>query len=136
MTTAIQSTVNRNIADLHPIMRAPLKGLIASANEHTFEIDGTVCRFEFFEGYRSPERQNYLFAIGKTTKARPWQSAHQYGLAADFAVRIMEGHRAGEWAWPHDAPWGSLKALAAIHGLDIPIKWDKGHIQHPAFAKR
>ena len=38
------------------------------------------------EGYRSPERQNNLAALGgSVTNAAAWQSWHQYGLAADCA---------------------------------------------------
>lgn len=38
------------------------------------------------EGYRTPERQNALAAIGAhVTRARAYQSYHQHGLAADSA---------------------------------------------------
>ena len=43
------------------------------------------------EGYRSPERQDTLFAgSAGVTKARGFQSYHQYGLAADCAF-IKDG---------------------------------------------
>ena len=38
------------------------------------------------EGYRSPDRQNMLAALGPSvSNARAFQSWHQYGLAADCA---------------------------------------------------
>ena len=38
------------------------------------------------EGYRSPERQDMLAALGpQVTNAAAWQSLHQHGLAADSA---------------------------------------------------
>lgn len=42
------------------------------------------------EGYRSPERQNLLSKQPETTKARAYQSYHQFGLAADVAF-IRDG---------------------------------------------
>ncbi|MES2300177.1 MAG: M15 family metallopeptidase [Pseudomonadota bacterium] len=43
------------------------------------------------EGYRSPERQTMLAALGpQVTNAAPYQSWHQYGLAADCAF-LREG---------------------------------------------
>jgi peptidoglycan L-alanyl-D-glutamate endopeptidase CwlK len=43
------------------------------------------------EGYRSPERQNMLAAMGSNvTNSKAFQSYHQYGLAADSAF-IREG---------------------------------------------
>lgn len=122
------------IYDLHPEMRAPVERLIAATSAFEWQHAGGYARFEAFEGYRSPERQHYLFATGKSTKARPWQSAHQYGLAVDFAVRVYKPNSAA-WAWLPEFPWHKLKAMAAIAGLRIPIKWDQGHVQHPAFQQ-
>ena len=97
-----------------------------------------TARFEPFEGYRSPRRQEHLFSVTKTTKARPWQSAHQYGLAVDFAIEIVNPSKSSTapdflWKWYSDAPWGKLKILALRYGLDIPIKNDLGHVEHPWF---
>lgn len=39
------------------------------------------------EGYRSPDRQNLLSADINTTRARGYQSYHQFGLAADVAFK-------------------------------------------------
>lgn len=39
------------------------------------------------EGYRSPERQNSLALNVNTTRARGYQSYHQFGLAADAAFK-------------------------------------------------
>ena len=40
--------------------------------------------FELFATHRTPRRQHDLFMQGGVTRADAWQSAHQYGLAADF----------------------------------------------------
>lgn len=84
-----------------------------------------------FEAYRPPERQDFLFFEEKTTKARKWTSAHQYGLAVDFVPYIN-----GQWIW--DVPddyWTYLERCARAHGLAIPIVWDKGHVEHPAWIE-
>jgi len=53
-----------------------------------------------FEGYRSPIRQAKLYSQGRTapgrivTRARPFHSWHQYGLAGDMVV-----YRDGKWTW-------------------------------------
>lgn len=91
------------------------------------------CRFELFEGYRNPMRQHHLLTVRKTTKARPWQSAHQYGLAADYAVAIYKDDQFVSWSWNENAPWNSLKVIALSVQLDIPIAWDKGHVEDPTF---
>ena len=79
-----------------------------------------------FETYRHPARQWYLYNQ-KASKAQAWQSAHQYGLAADFA-----GHINDHWTW--DLPervWQQLTEMANDVKLARPITWDLGHIQHP-----
>ncbi len=73
------------------------------------------------EGYRSPERQNMLAAMGaNVTNAAAFQSYHQYGLAADCAFMrdgklvisekdpwAMEGYRLyGEVAESVGLTWG------------------------------
>ena len=68
---------------LHPKARPTFMGLAAVLKDQ-YEAKQIKTLFLPFEGYRSPERQNYLFHVMKTTKARAFQSAHNYGLAVDF----------------------------------------------------
>lgn len=113
-------TIDRNQANLHPMMRDNIRALIADLGP----------KWKFFEGFRHPDRQALLFEKG-VSKARPWQSAHQYGLAADF-VPILNG----AIAWPpiENTVWIDLHTAAQRHGLQAPISWDPGHIQHPAWS--
>ena len=83
-----------------------------------------------FETYRSPERQNELFRK-KKTRAKAWQSAHQYGLAIDF-VPVMDGKPF--WPPPDAECWDRLKAYAEECGLVCDLTWDRSHVYHPAFA--
>lgn len=82
-----------------------------------------------FEGYRSPERQLYLLNTTKTTKAGPWQSAHNYGLSVDF---VPYDATKGGWHWP-DAEakcWKYLRIEANNLGLWNEIAWDRPHVEH------
>ena len=120
------------IDDLHPDMRSPIRAMLEATRAFKFTAVGLPSRFDAFEGYRSPVRQMHLLTVDKTTKAGPWKSAHQYGLAVDFAVRVMTPDAAREhWTWPERAPWEKLREIALSVGLDIPIKWDRGHVEHP-----
>lgn len=124
------------ISDLHPKMRVAIKPMINAARAFGWISRRQKFRFEPFEGYRTPVRQEYLLTIGKATKAGPWESAHQYGLAVDFACRVVDKNGLGAgWSWPEDAPWPVLKQMARAAGLDIPIERDRGHVQHPLWLQ-
>lgn len=83
-----------------------------------------------FEGYRSPERQLYLLNTTKTTKAGPWQSSHNYGLAVDFVPWDPEKK---EFWWPNadHRAWAMLRNEANNRGLWNEISWDRPHVEHP-----
>lgn len=133
MPTTPIAAMKKIALDLHPAVRADFQRFATTAAEVVFMIGSTHYCFAAFEGYRSPERQHYLFTVAKTTKARPWQSAHQYGLAVDFAcLKVGEGD-GPLWSWSADAPWKSLKVAASFGPLNVPIAWDKGHVQHHVF---
>lgn len=84
------------------------------------------------EGYRSIERQNELYAQGRTaagnivTNARGGQSLHNYGVAVDFIFR-REGYDATE------AQWQLLGAVGKSQGFVWGGDWtsfvDKPHFE-------
>ena len=84
------------------------------------------------EGYRSPERQNELYAQGRTTKgnivtnAKAGESLHQYGVAVDFVFR-KEGYNAS------DELWDTLGVIGKSQGFEWGNDWlsfkDKPHFQ-------
>lgn len=84
----------------------------------------TATRFEVFETYRTPQRQAQL--ASPVTKARAFQSAHQFGLAVDFVPRELEA-----WSWSDKHDWSYLRRVAQQFGLDVPINWDRAHVEHP-----
>lgn len=85
------------------------------------------------EGWRSPERQALLAERGPmVTRAGPWQSYHQWGLAADCAFlregRLVISER-DPWAKQGYALFGQL---AEQHGLTWGGRWqmaDLGHVE-------
>jgi hypothetical protein len=104
---------------LAPVAKAPFTALAASLERDTL--------FRVFETYRSPEHQLQAFARG-TTRARPFLSGHQLGLAVDFVPKIN-----GDWTWPEtsDPIWATLRQRALAFGLMNDISWDRPHVEHP-----
>ena len=111
---------------LHPSFREKLQAVLT-------ELQTKAIPFEVFESYRTPERQAFLFAQGRTrpgavvTKADAWFSYHQYGLAVDMVLKLN-----GNWSWDtsgaNAAHWKTLHAVAATHGLE-PLSWELPHLQ-------
>jgi peptidoglycan L-alanyl-D-glutamate endopeptidase CwlK len=94
------------------------------------------------EGYRSPQRQNTLAAMGASvTNAAAFQSWHQYGLAADCAF-VRDGKivisEKDPWAMRGYQLYGSV---AESLGLTWGGRWkmmDLGHteLRVPGVMKR
>ncbi len=124
MTTPTQR--DRDLSHLHPIFRTKVFRLQK-------QLAAEDLPFQIFEGCRSPQRQQYLFDQGRTrpgpvvTHARPWTSAHQYGLAADFV--LFENNR---WSWDTSGRrqgwWQRLHALGREQGLE-PLSFELPHLQ-------
>lgn len=118
------TTIDRAHTTLHPVIRSKIDAL-QTALTNGFAKGETKSNFRVFETYRSPQRQRHLFLKTTSTKAPEWTSAHQYGMAADFAVW---DETAKKWSWPDDADWKYLAAEARKVGLATPLAWDKGHV--------
>ncbi len=118
---------NNDLDELHPLFKEKTIKLIKLFDENNLP-------FKLFEGFRSPERQNRLYQQGRTipgniiTKAKPWDSFHQYGLAGDFVLYIN-----GKWSWEDKTIetkkyWNELHRLARILDLE-PLSWELPHLQ-------
>lgn len=117
---------NSDLALLHPLFREKARALLES-------LAAERIPFRLFEGFRSPERQQYLYAQGRTrpgaiiTKARPWASYHQYGLAGDFV--LFEN---GKWSWEAGRSkaryWRRLQESGKQLGLE-PLSFELPHLQ-------
>lgn len=114
---------------LHPKAREVF-GLLEYRLKHAYETGQTPTLFRPFEGFRTAARQDYLFTIEKTTKAKGWQSAHNYGLAVDF-VPLRDATALTSWDWGDQHDWLFLKEAATATGLISTIRWDKPHVEHP-----
>ena len=95
-------------------------------DEHGYEM-------ALLEGYRSPERQARLAALGSNvTQAGAYHSYHQYGLAADCAF-----YREGKLVISEKDPWAMrgyelYGQIAESAGLTWGGRWkmmDLGHVE-------
>lgn len=87
--------------------------------------------FKCFETYRTPQRQLYFYKK-QTSKALPFRSAHQFGLAADI-VPYLQGHG---FMWDVDTKnWDWLRSRAHAAGLINDLSWDRAHVEHPLWRQ-
>ncbi|NML18800.1 M15 family metallopeptidase [Azohydromonas caseinilytica] len=86
------------------------------------------------EGYRSPQRQAALAALGPSvTRAGPYESYHQHGLAADCAFlragKVVISER-DPWAMKGYALYGEVaRSLGLTWGGDWRSLKDYGHVE-------
>lgn len=110
-----------------------------------YETGITKTHFKLFESYRHPIRQNDLLAKG-ASKARQFTSAHQLGLAGDWVPYLSPveaqalSERIGErvlpgWNWHSSHDWLFLRKSAQAVGLEVPMDWDRAHVEHPDWPK-
>lgn len=85
------NTANRKWDKINPRYKQRLLMVFKIMREqHGYEL-------VLLEGYRSPERQNSLSANPDTTRAKGYQSYHQFGLAADVAFKRNGKVVISEW---------------------------------------
>lgn len=112
---------------LVPVFRQRLLRTMAEL-DHMYVVGQTPTRFKVFETYRDPMRQLVLYRAGKS-KALPFKSEHQFGLAADVVPLDSEGRFT--WEPADESAWLTLRSTAIRYGLDTPIQWDKAHVCMP-----
>lgn len=116
-----------DLSRLHPDVRKRVKAIEKQLADEKIPM-------RVFEAYREPERQAHLYAKGRTssgnkvTNAEPWESYHQYGMAADF-VRFENG----KWNWndkttAQKRQWDRFHEIARENGLE-PLSWERPHVQ-------
>lgn len=112
--------INNDLAPLAPFFREKLLAAIADC-----KANGIVCGI--FEGYRSPDRQDWLWEQGRVrpgkiiTGAKAWQSWHQYGLAADVVIKTK-----GKWDW--NADYEPMIEIMKSHGFEC-LNFEKVHFE-------
>lgn len=116
--------------NLYPPFQAKVDLLLERAKEAGLNLG-------VFEGYRSWDRQNQLYAQGRTkpgkivTNARAGFSAHNFGTAVDIVFREN-----GKWSWAEHHQWHRLGQIAESLGLIWGGSWestlkDRPHVQYP-----
>lgn len=117
--------VHRDLELLAP-REYPKFVMLYNTMQRLFREKKTRSKFEVFETYRTPQRQRYLFKLPeRVTKADAFESAHNFGLAADFVPRDPDG----TWSWDANEDWDLLEVMAKQSGLSAPLKWDRPHVQ-------
>jgi len=106
--------VVNDIALLEPGFRAKVAAVIDAAKTRSVDLVAT-------ETYRSVERQQRLYAAGKTQLRTV--GVHHYGLAVDFAKRVN-----GKPSW--DGDWTFLCELAAANGAVAGGDWGEPNKPH------
>ncbi len=115
------------LTNLYPPFDAEIDALLLAIHEKGLNVG-------LHQGYRSFEEQTILYSKGRSrpgkivTNAKPGQSLHNYGIAADIIFRVN-----GEWSWDPKHPWDKLGKL----GKELGLEWggdfrglkDFGHFQ-------
>ena len=92
------------------------------------ECHGEGHQVYVFEAFRPAKRQEHLYAQGRTaegrlvTRAKPWLSWHQYGLAADIVFKVKN-----EWSW--DYSFQDVARIMSRNGLEWGGLHDQVHFQ-------
>lgn len=101
---------------LHPTFRSKAQALMQMFSDERIP-------FRLFEGFRTPQRQWDLYAQGRTrpgsivTKAQPWSSYHQYGIAGDFVLFIND-------AWAGTTPASDGNGGPSCMNLPGALTWN------------
>lgn len=123
--------VIRDMALLRKPFREQVEALLGMLAKEAIDL-------QVYETVRSPLRQSLLYAVGRVetephfgrtvTGARPYESAHQFGLAVDFAFHP------GKWSWiePEFGLWARMHELAKVAELET-LRKEQPHVQIPNF---
>lgn len=122
MATLISVTqVNRDLNLLWPVFADALGSAIRECRAAGYMI-------EAFEAWRAPQRQDYLYAQGRTrdgkvvTDKPGWQSWHQFCVASDLAFKDAKG-----WTW--EGAWDKVIPIFKAHGLESLAPYEQSHVQ-------
>lgn len=107
---------------LEPAVERRVNQLIQEMKDRGYDV-------MVFEGYRSPERQNKLYAQGRTqpgaivTNARAGESFHNYGVAVDIVFK-------GDSPWSPKHPWELLGQVGKSLGFTWGGDWKFKDLPH------
>ncbi|WP_444685715.1 M15 family metallopeptidase [Alkalicoccus luteus] len=119
-----EAVVSEN--QLHPLVEEAKEELLRRAEEQNIRLVIT-------EGYRSPDRQDELYARGRSadgdivTNAAAWESYHNYGLAIDYALETDDGlvwDIETDFNGSGEPDWLEVAAIAKDIGFEWGGDWD------------
>jgi peptidoglycan LD-endopeptidase CwlK len=134
-------------------MRSTDKSLLCpnfSRQLSVFEVRLSEARlpFHLFEGLRTWDQQDELYAQGRTspgnivTNARGGDSWHNYGLACDYVLDAQPDKPGIQWSWDTRADvdanghndWRDMASIAVACGMESGFFWtrfpDLPHVQN------
>lgn len=121
-------SIDRDMDHLHPFVRGKIAHILSEC-----VVQGLPIRM--FEGFRSKERQDQLYAQGRTgpgiivTYAKGGESMHQYGLAADLVGWVSE-----QWTWElSEQVWHDMGVIARQVGL-VQLDFERPHVELPGYS--
>lgn len=109
---------------IYPPLESKIGALILAAKSQGLIVD-------IFQGYRSWDDQDALYAKGRTkpgkivTQAKGGQSWHNFGLAADVVFKVN-----GKWSWDDSLPWDKLGEIGKTLGLEWGGDWGSKDLDH------
>ncbi len=113
-------------SDLTPLMKGKAQELLKKMTTLGYEVT-------MYQGFRSKEEQNKLYAQGRTTagaivtNARGGESLHNYGVGFDMV--FVEN---GRPSWKEKHPWALLGKEGKKLGLEWGGDWT-GFVDRPHF---
>lgn len=123
----IANLLKRQPTALQPLVRRQAEKVIADMETFGYKV-------MVFQGFRSKEEQDYLYAQGRTrpgpivTNAKGGYSNHQYGVAVDIV--FVEN---GRPSWGEHHPWNILGGIGKKHGFSWGGDWqgfkDRPHLE-------
>ncbi len=123
-------SVCRDFRYVHPELARLAQGAISALQR---DVPGIAA----FETWRSPERQTFLFAKGRTTagprvtRAKAWDSWHQFGLALDLACFFpgdVTAHVKPHWSWEFDRD-KVREMFVTTYKMEPGPAFESGHFQ-------
>jgi peptidoglycan L-alanyl-D-glutamate endopeptidase CwlK len=118
-----ETSVDRDLAALAPRFRAAVEAALAECR--AAGLDAIV-----YEARRSNERQEWLYAQGRTRPGERVTNAkdamhgwHFFGLAVDVISRSMEWDAPADW-------WQRMGAIFERHGCDWGGRWTTPDLPH------
>lgn len=98
--------------------------------------DAGLASLRLYEGARSPFRQVELYSRGRgvgppgkfVTKARAWESFHQFGCAVDYVFWSLD--RGWSWDEPTPGAWARWTEIAQRYGLRT-LSFERPHAELP-----